>query len=218
MSAGSDSRRVLDPVSRFGEIVFGLVMVLTFTCSLSVAEADRVEVRDMIVAALGCNLAWGIIDAVFFLVGAIAERGRSARLLRQVQRAPEPEAGRRIVAGFLPSVFADEPPPEALERVRAALAALPAPVERVRFGREDALGAVGVLLLVFASTFPVAVPFFFFDEVQLALRVSNGVALALLFAVSYKLAQEAGLRPLLTGAAMVAVGTALVAIAIALGG
>ncbi len=218
MSAAAERRRVLDPVSRFGEIVFGLVMVLTFTCSLSVVEADRVEVRDMIVAALGCNLAWGIIDAVFFLVGAIAERGRSARLLRRVRGEADPEAGRAIVADLLPDVFSDEPSREDLERMRLALAALPAPVERVRFGREDALGALGVLLLVFGSTFPVALPFFFFAEVQPGLRVSNAVALALLFILSYRLAREAGLRPLLTGTAMTAVGTVLVAVAIALGG
>lgn len=218
MQTADARRRVLDPVSRFGEIVFGLVMVLTFTCSLSVAEADRIEVRDMIAAALGCNLAWGIIDAVFFLVGAIAERGRSARLLRELQRDPDPEAGRRIVADLLPAVFPGEPSREDLERLRLAFAALPAPVERVRFGLSDALGALGVLLLVFLSTFPVALPFFFFAEVQPGLRVSNAVALALLFALSYRLAREAGLRPLLTGAAMVAVGTALVAVAIALGG
>ena len=218
MNPGSEPRRVLDPVSRYGEIVFGLVMVLTFTCSLSVVEADRVEVREMIVAALGCNLAWGIIDAVFFLDGTIAERGRSARLLRRVQGEPDPEAGRTIVADLLPDVFPDELSLDDLERMRLAVAALPAPAPRVRFGRGDALGALGVLLLVFGSTFPVALPFFFFDEVQPGLRVSNAVALALLFALSYRLAKEAGLRPLLTGAAMAAVGTALVAVAIALGG
>lgn len=218
MSPGSEPRRVLDPVSRFGEIVFGLVMVLTFTCSLSVVEADRVEVREMIVAALGCNLAWGIIDAVFFLVGTIAERGRSARLLRRVQGEPDPEAGRTIVADLLPDVFQDELSLDDLERMRLAVTALPAPGPRVRLGRGDAVGALGVLLLVFGSTFPVALPFFFFDEVQPGLRVSNAVALALLFTLSYRLAKEAGLRPLVTGAAMAAVGTALVAVAIALGG
>ena len=38
-------------------------MVLTFTGSLSVAEAGRDDVRTMLIGALGCNLAWGIIDA-----------------------------------------------------------------------------------------------------------------------------------------------------------
>jgi len=57
------------------EVLFGLIMVLTFTGSLSVAEAGRDEVRTMLIGALGCNLAWGIIDAVLYLMGSLAERG-----------------------------------------------------------------------------------------------------------------------------------------------
>ena len=67
------SRRVLDPIDRVSEILFGLIMVLTFTGSLSVAEAGRDDTRTMLIGALGCNLAWGIIDAVLFLMGGLAD-------------------------------------------------------------------------------------------------------------------------------------------------
>lgn len=209
---------VLDPVERFTEIVFGLIMVLTFTCSLAVAEADRADVREMIIGALGCNLAWGIIDAAFYLFAVLAERGRNAHLLRQVQASGDPAAGRRIVADTMPPAVQDALPPEALEQVRAAIAALPKPPSRVRFGKADGLGALGVFLLVFLSTFPVVIPFFFLQELETALRLSNGVAIILLFGASFKLAQHSGLRPWRTGAAIVGIGVALVAIAIALGG
>jgi len=33
--------RVLDPIDRVSEVLFGLIMVLTFTGSLSVAEAGH---------------------------------------------------------------------------------------------------------------------------------------------------------------------------------
>jgi hypothetical protein len=217
LRAGTE-KRVLDPVDRFGEIVFGLVMVLTFTCSLSVAESDRAEVRDMIVGALGCNLAWGIIDAAFYLIAVLAERGRGARLLRSVREASVPEAGRAVIADSLPDVVASALSAEQLEAVRASIASRPLPAP-VKFSRRDLAGACAVFLLVFLSTFPVVLPFFFFgDEVRTAVRVSNGIAIALLFGVAYKLAQHAGLRPVRTGAAMVGIGAALVAIAIALGG
>ena len=65
-------KRVLDPVSRVSEILFGVIMVLTFTGSLSVATAGRAEVREMLVGALGCNLAWGVIDGILYLMGALA--------------------------------------------------------------------------------------------------------------------------------------------------
>ena len=211
-------KRVLEPGERFEEILFGLIMVLTFTCSLSVAEADRAEVRGMIVGALGCNLAWGIIDGAFYLIGVIAERGRNAHLLRQVQRASDPATGRALVAGSLPPIVSEVLAPAELERVRASLAGLPEPARKVKLGRTDWLGAFGVFLLVFLATFPVVLPFFFLGEVHAAVRLSNGVAIALIFWASWKLARHSGLRPFRTGAAMVGIGAALVGIAIALGG
>jgi VIT1/CCC1 family predicted Fe2+/Mn2+ transporter len=73
-------KRVLDPVDRASEIVFGLLMALTFTGSVSVAGEGREEVRTMMGAALGCNLAWGLADAVMYLVATFVERARAARL------------------------------------------------------------------------------------------------------------------------------------------
>ncbi len=78
MAGESDKaeKRLLDPTERLSEILFGLIMVLSFTCSFSVAtERGRADVRNMLVAALGCNLAWGIIDAVFYLMGCFSELG-----------------------------------------------------------------------------------------------------------------------------------------------
>jgi hypothetical protein len=44
-------------VSRATEVLFGLIMVLTFTASFNTAGAGPGDVRLMLVAALGCNLA-----------------------------------------------------------------------------------------------------------------------------------------------------------------
>ena len=65
-----------------------------------------------------------------------------------------------------------------LERIRLHLSSLPPESLETRFGREDYLAALGVFLLVFLSLFPVAVPFLLVDDVRLALRVSNTVAVA----------------------------------------
>jgi hypothetical protein len=73
--AASPSTRALDPIDRVSEVLFGLIMVLTFTGSLSVAEAGRAEVREMLVGALGCNIAWGIIDGLLYLMGSLADKG-----------------------------------------------------------------------------------------------------------------------------------------------
>ena len=81
---------------------------LTSTCSLSVAEAGQAEVRTMLLGALGCNLAWGIIDGVFYLMGCLAEKGRALITLRAVRKATDPQAAQRLIAEALPSTVASQ--------------------------------------------------------------------------------------------------------------
>src|SRR5437016_14527894 len=100
------SRRVLEPIDRVSEVLFGLIMVLTFTGSLSVAEAGRDDVRTMLIGALGCNLAWGIIDGVLYLMGCLAETGRGLLTFRAVRRAADPKEAHPVIAHALPSVVA----------------------------------------------------------------------------------------------------------------
>src|SRR6186713_468517 len=102
--AHGDSRRVLEPHERISEVLFGLIMVLTFTGSLSVAEAGHEDVRTMLIGALGCNLAWGIIDGILYLMSCLAERGRNLRLLKAVRAERDPAHARRLIAGALPAV------------------------------------------------------------------------------------------------------------------
>ncbi len=207
----------LSPVERHGEVLFGLIMVLSFTCTLSVAEGGRTEVRTMLIAALGCNLAWGIVDAVMYLIAVLAERGRRIALWQRVQRASSVAEANAIVRDGLVEEVAEVLQPGDVDRLRAVIAARPLP-GRPRLSLGDARAAVAVLLLVFLSTFPVALPFMVVQEPLRALRVSNAVALTLLFVGGWRLARYAGFRPLVTGVAMVALGVGLVVVTIALGG
>src|ERR1043165_9298922 len=94
-------KRVLEPNERISEVLFGLIMVLTFTGSVSGAEADRPNVRTMLIGALGCNFAWGIIDGVLYLMGCLAERGRSLMIFRAVRKAADPQQPHRLIAAAL---------------------------------------------------------------------------------------------------------------------
>ena len=96
------SKRVLEPYDRVSEVLFGLIMVLTFTGSLSIAEAGRDDVRTMLIGALGCNLAWGIIDGVLYLMGCLAEQGKHLATLRGVRQATDPQKAQRLIADALP--------------------------------------------------------------------------------------------------------------------
>jgi len=71
-------RRLLDPVDRISEILFGLIMAVTIVGSLSIATAGRNDVGVVLWGALGCNLAWGLVDAVMYLLRTATERARNA--------------------------------------------------------------------------------------------------------------------------------------------
>ena len=211
-------RAVLSPSERFGESVFGLIMVLTITGSLSVAEAGRAEIRTMLIGALGCNTAWGLVDAVMYLLGSLFARGRGRAILLALRnRAADAAASRALVADELPPVVASVLRESDLDFVRGKLAEMPEP-PRPRLTARDFAGALGVFLLVFLSTFPVVLPFLFASDPGYALRLSNAIGVALLFFCGWAMGRYSGLRPFLTGLAMAAIGAALVAATMALGG
>lgn len=213
------SRRVLEPIDRMSEILFGLIMVLTFTGSLSVAQAGRDDVRAMLIGALGCNLAWAIIDAVFYLMGCLAEKHRDLATFRAVRSARDPEEAWRLIAGALPPAVASVLQPPELDAMRLRLAELPAPPDHPRMERGDWMGALGVFLLVFLVTFPVTIPFMVMPHAVSALRVSNAIAIAMLFMMGHAAGRRTGRRrPWLMGVSMVVLGCILVALTIALGG
>ena len=210
-------KRALDPIDRLSEVLFGLIMVLTFTASLSVAEAGREDVRTMLVGALGCNLAWGVIDAVFYLMGCRAEKSREISTVRAVREATDPERAQRLIADALPVVGSVLEPAE-LEAVRQRLKQRPEPPWPARLDKDDWRGALGVFLLVFLSTFPVTIPFIVMRDAVPALRVSNAIAVASLFGAGYAFGRLTGRRPVWVGSATVVLGVILVGITIALGG
>jgi len=211
-------KRVLDPMERILETMFGLIMALTFTCTLGVATADGIKVHTMLLAALGCNLAWGIIDAGVYLLARVNHQARKDLTLRAMREAPDVEAAQRVIADALPPLVASVLPPDQLELMRQKLHRLPEPPERSRLMKRDWIGALGLCLLSFLSTFPIVIPFIFLNDVRLALRVSNAVAIVMLFFCGYAFGYRSGIRPWAAGLSMVAFGSVLVGVAIALGG
>lgn len=214
----TETRRVLDPVDRASEILFGLIMVLTFTVSLNAAEAGRSDVRAMLVGALGCNLAWGIIDAVMFLMGTKGERAIASRIVRAIQEAPTVSAAHVLIADALPSIVLPALSAVDLERIRLHLLRLPDNImDPQPFGRQDYIGAVCIFTLVFLCTFPVVIPFMFLNDASFALRVSNVIAITMLFLTGYTFGNQSG-RPWRVGLLMVVIGLSLMSVALIFGG
>jgi hypothetical protein len=214
-------RRYLDPASRLGEILFGLIMVLTVTLTASFTVADgKKGVRQLLLAAIGSNVAWGIIDASMYIMNAMIVRRGKIRLVEAVQRASDPEAALVLVKDRVEPELQELLGPEKAEAFSKSV--LPhivgAHIKERILTREDLYGALASFWLVFVSCLPAAIPFLIFSEPQVALRVSNFLLIAGLFYVGQKWADYAGKSRLAVGSAMVAVGLALVGVAIFLGG
>ena len=212
------TKRLLEPHERIAEVLFGLIMVLTFTGSLSVAEAGRDDVRTMLIAALGCNIAWGIIDGVLYLMGCLAEKGANLDTLRAVRAAPDPATAHRLIAGALPAPIAAVLEPAELEKFRLRLTELPQPEKSARLQKREWGGAVAVFLWVFMTTFPVTLPFMLVEQVHRAMRLSNLIAVVMLFVTGFAYGRCIRRSPWLFGFSMVALGSVLVGLTIMLGG
>ncbi len=212
----------LDPGSHMGEALFGLIMTLTFTlgADLVIQEEGREATRQMLIGILGCNLAWGIIDAVLYVLGCAFERGRVQRIGYEVRKARNPDQARRLVAGELDELLAPLTDPQQRDALYSAI------VQRVKteptlpepLTREDLLGGLESGLLVFSCSIPAVLPFLVFDQPQVALRVSNAILLALLYYLGYRHARHTLAKPWIAGFVFLLAGLFLVVLTIRLGG
>lgn len=218
--AGASPRRkaILDPIDRISEILFGLLMALSFTGAVSVGSDGGEDVRTVLFAALGCNIAWGLIDAVMYVVRTQIARGRELSLLRAVRDAGDTAAANALVEQALPAGWVGGVSPEMLDALRKRLLALPDPPRRTPSRMRVVVEAAAIFFLVVLATFPVVVPFIVFDDVFIAMRVSNGIAILMLFAAGYQLGRHAGLGGARTGLWMVGLGLVMVAAIVVFGG
>lgn len=211
-------KRLLDPIERISEIIFGLIMALTFTCTISVAQTGRAELRDLLIGAIGCNLAWGLVDAIMYILTGLAEKGHGRIILHFVRTTGNDEKAREFIADALPPVVSETIDNEGLDIIRKGLLNLPESSLKVKITATEIKKALGIFLLVFISTFPVALPFKLIDDAALALRVSNATAITLMFICGWLLARYSGYNKWFMGFFMILLGVVLVAITILLGG
>ena len=215
------TERHLDPASRLGEILFGFIMVLTvtLTASFSVADGKR-GVRQLLLAAIGSNIAWGIIDAAMYLMNTMVVRRGKIRLVQAVQRASDSRTALVLMKDRVEPELQELIGPERAEAFRKSVLPhiLGAQITERILTKEDFYGALASFWLVFVSCLPAAIPFLIFSDPQIALRISNALLIAGLFYVGQKWAVFAGKSRLAVGLAMVAVGLTLVGVAILLGG
>jgi hypothetical protein len=208
---------VLDPVERVSEMCFGLFMALTFVGAVS-ALGGTDSPHAMLAAALGCNLAWGLVDAVMYLVRTLTERGKRLTMALIARDHPDPATAIAAMREAMPESMRPIIEDRELELVRARFVAAVSLPDRPAFNRSDFVGALGIFLIVVASTFPVALPFVVLADAKVALLVSRLLTFAMLFGGGIALGRYSGWGGWKAGFAMAALGIALTVAIIALGG
>lgn len=208
----------LEKPERMSEILFGLIMVLTFTGTISVSSAGEQEVGQLLWAALGCNVAWGLVDGIMYLMDALIGRAYKVKILNLVKQSHNIIEIRKTLRENMAPLVSELMNEEEIDIFSERIKKLPDISVRNVLTFKNFLVAGQIFLLVFFVTFPVALPFVFIHNVALALRVSNGIAVLLLFAAGFILAKYSGLKPVKTALVYTAIGVFLVALTMALGG
>jgi VIT1/CCC1 family predicted Fe2+/Mn2+ transporter len=197
-------------------------MTLTFTLGAGIIIEDegREGARQLLIAFVGCNIAWGIIDGALYLVGELFGRGRLRRIGRLIRQSPTRTRAEALVADELDDVLGhittDAERADLYRRIVDNVHAKPPTANKVTGA--DLMGALVSGVLVVLISIPGAIPFVVMDDARLALRVSNGILLALLFITGFYWARYTLGSPWIAGFSFLAGGVALVVIAIALGG
>ncbi len=99
---------LVEPLDRLIEGIYSVLIVLTFTLATRAIQVQSGEVADrfdlllqLFVAALGCAVAWGLIDGAMYVLTCVFERGKDQRLYRLVRNAPSEEEGIAVLADEL---------------------------------------------------------------------------------------------------------------------
>ncbi len=211
-------RRLLSPIDRVSEVLFGVIMALTFTCTFEVAKAERTEVRDMLFAALGCNVVWGLVDGIFFVLMGLTAKRRGLSILRFIRMNREHGKARDFIVGEIPPVVASVLTHAELENIRQRISNMEKLPNRIAISKDDWKAGGQIFLLVFLSTLPLIIPFLFMSNVRTALRVSNLIAIVMMYICGWILGRYASRNPWTAGLIISLIGIGLVLLAIYLGG
>lgn len=202
--------------------MFGLFMVLTFTWTFSATTSNQDDLRRMIIAAIGCNIAWGFTDALMYVLRNLVARGRKLKLIRDVRASADSTEfvwAHRLISDEIGDL-ADGLDSHALERMRKWLVTQPEEsLPKVRVTWRDVQAALLVFLLVLGATLPPILPFIIIkDDMLLAKRISFGIAAVMIFLNGFVWGKYSGISPWLSGFIMVVVAIIIQVVIIVLGG
>jgi hypothetical protein len=211
----------LEPADRVAELICGLTMVLTFTLATGInINFDRQGARELLVAAIGCNLAWGVIDGVVYILSSLTKRKHYMNFFTRIRHTPDENEALGVIRDEMDTLF--EPVASEPERRRLYQTVFSmrdkSEFPEVRLTADELRGGLAVFAVNVLVIAPVLIPFLVFSKPHLALRVSNALLILLLFIAGYSWGKQSGFNRWLGGASLMLLGLLLVGVAILLGG
>jgi VIT1/CCC1 family predicted Fe2+/Mn2+ transporter len=219
--ARTSAERYLSPSERLSEVIFGIIMALTVTSSLRIALGTSSSARITIATTtLGNNLAWGIVDAVMYLLVIFFERHRERQLVEKIKRSKDKATAIKAVRRDLKDTLVEVMPKTAREHVYEHIAEVleRSRPEKVKLTRKDFLGALWSFALVFSVAIPIVLPYLIFGTRAEMIYTSDIIAIGLLFLVGYVWAHYTNWNKFLTGIIFVLMGVVISVVTVLLGG
>lgn len=213
--------RYLDPTDSLGEVLFGMIMALTVTAGARLlTQREDINPRELIGAMIGCNIAWGVIDAVLYLIGSLFTRNQRVHFVKRLRAAgTEAEAMAAIQEEFGLDDEPALPPEDRATFYRVALDIMRhASTQRARLRWQDFQAAIAIVVLVSLTAVPGMLPFLVIDDGSLALQWANAIQTCLLFLIGFRWARFSGANPWRAGLGIVALAVSLVMVSVVLGG
>jgi hypothetical protein len=211
----------ISPAGRLQEIIYALIMVITVSSTVSGAVPDTEEgIRTLIFAILGCNIAWGIVDGVMFVLTNLFNRNKSLKMVEDATSAITGEEALSVIDGeFNPPfewMMGEDERKKLNEEILDHVMRVKPPVARITM--DDITGGMFCFVVTFLTTLPAVLPFYFIGDMGHAIRLSNGIVMTMLFFTGVEYARYTNKNPLKTAVGLTLLGGVVVVITILLGG
>jgi VIT1/CCC1 family predicted Fe2+/Mn2+ transporter len=222
----NDIKKYLSPSDRLTEIITSIIMTMAVIGATRIGiGANNNNFHVIFYAAIGCDIAWGMIDAVLYIFSELMDRGRHALFLKSVQAIQDKDKA----IEFITKKVEEEMDPAILEhfnhedRIQLSqkvvqFSSKMTPVN-VHISKDDVFGAISIFVVVICTGLVLLIPFVLFSgDITFASRISEIIALILLFLIGYRWAKTTNRPKIQTGIIMALLGVVIDVIVILLGG
>jgi hypothetical protein len=213
----------LTPSERLSQALYGLILVLTVISAIGITVSrNQQSTSTLLTAALGTSVAWGMVDAVIYVLTGVHERSHHLRVASLTKRKPKEDAVRQIeeeLDDTLIGILNKDEKGRIAEQVYLALPH--ASQVRQRVTKDDVLGGIASFLVTIIIVLPPMIPFVLNLPLEFAIRLFNVIAVVMLFVVGFVSCQCAdlgGWRRLRWAITITILGVIIVFVTILLGG